>query len=94
MRIASISAIKESLREYIDAVRRGEEVIITNRGRPVARITPVIGAEASPDRLARLAKDGIVVPPGKRRRASLKAPPGKGSSGTMAALLDQRAEGR
>src|SRR3972149_3516162 len=41
MRSAAISRLKASLSEYIDVVKAGEEVLVTDRGKPVARIVPV-----------------------------------------------------
>ena len=37
----SISALRAELAMWIDRVRDGEEVVITDRGTPVARLTPV-----------------------------------------------------
>lgn len=44
MKTASISELKARLSAYVDAVREGEEVLVTDRGRPIARIGPVRGA--------------------------------------------------
>ena len=38
MKIATISRLKASLSEYLAAVRAGEELIVTDRGKPVAKI--------------------------------------------------------
>ncbi|MDP2657951.1 MAG: type II toxin-antitoxin system prevent-host-death family antitoxin [Candidatus Deferrimicrobium sp.] len=43
MRSAAISRLKASLSEYLDVVRAGEEVLVTDRGKPIARIVPVPG---------------------------------------------------
>jgi len=40
MRTAAIAELKASLSEYLSSVTQGEEVIVTNRGRPVAKIVP------------------------------------------------------
>ncbi|MGH1505572.1 MAG: type II toxin-antitoxin system Phd/YefM family antitoxin [Acidimicrobiales bacterium] len=61
-----IRELKNSLSRYLDRVRAGEEVIVTDRGRPVARLSPV---DASENRLADLVDAGLVrVPSGSRRR--------------------------
>ena len=44
-----IRELKNGLSKYVDRVRAGEEVIVTDRGRPVARLSPI---DASDDRLA------------------------------------------
>ena len=41
MKSTSISEAKNRLSAYIDRVRRGETVVITDRGKPVARLTLV-----------------------------------------------------
>lgn len=72
-----IRELKNGLSKYIDRVRAGEEVIVTDRGRPVARLSSV---DASEDRLADLVAAGLVRPPANRerhvpkRRIKAKAP--------------------
>lgn len=40
MRRASISEVKNGLSSYVDLVREGETVVITDRGHPVAQLVP------------------------------------------------------
>ena len=40
MRVTSIARLKATLSEILAGVEGGEEVLVTNRGRPVARIVP------------------------------------------------------
>jgi len=42
------------------AVRAGEEVVLTERGRPIAVIAPLFGRAGAPATLARLAQAGLV----------------------------------
>ena len=44
-----IRDLKNGLSKYIDRVEAGEEVIVTDRGRPVAKLSPL---DAPDDRLA------------------------------------------
>ena len=60
-----IRELKNGLSKYIDRVRAGDEVIVTDRGRPVARLSAV---DASVDRLAELVAAGIVRAPVSRTR--------------------------
>jgi len=60
-----IRELKNGLSKYIDRVRAGDEVIVTDRGRPVARLSAV---DASDDRLAELVAAGIVRAPVSRTR--------------------------
>jgi len=41
MKTAAISELKASLSEYLSRVKAGEEVLIMDRGKPVARIIPL-----------------------------------------------------
>lgn len=37
---AGIRELRENLRAYLERVKSGEEVLVTERGKPIARITP------------------------------------------------------
>lgn len=41
MKIAAISELKASLSEYFAGLKAGEEVVVTNRGNPVAKLVPI-----------------------------------------------------
>ncbi len=60
MKSATITDAKNGLSALIDLVRAGESVVITDRGRPVARLEPVASADDAPGRLLRLERAGIV----------------------------------
>jgi len=78
-----IRDLKNSLSKYIDRVRAGEEVIVTDRGRPVAKLCPL---DASDDRLAGLVAAGVVRPPsgGTRHRSGSRIQP-KGDVSSLVA---------
>jgi prevent-host-death family protein len=57
--------LKNNLSRYLDRVQGGEEVIVTERGRPVARISPI---DHPSHRLAALIASGAVQPPKSRVR--------------------------
>ena len=59
-----IRELKNGLSGYIDRVRNGEEVIVTDRGRPVARLSSL---DAAHDHLAELIAAGIVRAPTTRK---------------------------
>jgi prevent-host-death family protein len=61
MRTTGIAELKASLAEYLARVKAGEEVLVTDRGRPVARIVPVVGP--SPEGMEDLIRKGVVRPP-------------------------------
>jgi prevent-host-death family protein len=60
-----IRDLKNGLSKYLERVRAGEEVIVTDRGRPVARLSAI---DASTDRLADLVAAGVVRAPTRKAR--------------------------
>lgn len=59
MKTASISELKNRLSAYVDLVRQGATVVITDRGRPVAELTPVTHPRtAASARIAALERKG------------------------------------
>lgn len=61
-----MSALRAELKQWIDAARSGQDVVITDRGVPVARLSPI----ASTDLLTRLQREGVIVPPTLPRPAA------------------------
>ena len=57
---AGIRKLKNNLRYYISLVRSGEQVVVTNRGRDVALIVPVEGAD-NYSRLMEMVKEGLAI---------------------------------
>ena len=53
MQTTSITQLKNSLSAYLRSVKEGEEVIITERGRPIARLVPVKSMEKHLEELER-----------------------------------------
>ena len=49
MRSAGIREARQDLTSLLDDVRKGREVVITERGRPVARLVPAKPRQAFPD---------------------------------------------
>lgn len=89
--------MKASLSRYLAAVKAGEEVVVTERGRPIATISPIsssVGDEE--ERLHRLAARGLLRV-GKRKfprgfwDITLPADP---EGEVRKALLEEREEGR
>lgn len=62
MKTAAISVLKAKLSEHIAYVKRGEEIIVTERGKPVAMISPIARAILEDERLCRLAARGAIRP--------------------------------
>lgn len=97
MESVSISDLKMSLSSYLVKVRAGTEVLVTDRGRPVARLVPYHASASDPDRMAALVAEGVLRPARQPVPAEFyECPPPTVGSGTslLQALLDERAEGR
>lgn len=60
MQKASISELKASASEYLMRVKAGEEVLLTDRGKPIAKIIPIRKAELTADyRISQLELAGL-----------------------------------
>jgi prevent-host-death family protein len=100
MKSATISETRNGLSALLDRVRHGETFLITDRGRPIARLEPVIGtSEYGPDegRLARLERAGVIRRARRGRLGEiLRVPPPAPERGgdALAALLLERRSGR
>lgn len=97
MESVSISDLKASLSSYLVKVRSGTEVLVTDRGRPVARLVPYEPAATDPERIARLVSEGVLRParhPLPPEFYESPPPHGRPGASLVQALLDERAEGR
>jgi prevent-host-death family protein len=99
MKKVSITEAKNRLSSLIDGLKGGSSVLIVDRGRPVARLEPVRsgGKDSDDGRLSRLIRDGVVRPGRTALARSLLADPPprlKGTGSVVAALLEERREGR
>ena len=54
MRTISAREANQSFSKLLQAVAEGEEVVITRRGKPVARLAPIKGAARDADREAEI----------------------------------------
>jgi prevent-host-death family protein len=96
MRTASVAELKARLSEYLAAARRGEDVIVTDRGRPVARLSALADESKLDARLSELVRTGLMRPP---RQALARAfweagRPADPEARALKGLLGEREEGR
>lgn len=94
-RRASIAELKARLSEYVAMAKNGDDVLITERGRPVAKLVPLSGELAEEGRLAELVRGGLVRPPRTRLTARFlrerRPPDPEGRS--LQSVLEERVEG-
>ena len=96
MPTAAVSDLKARLSEYLKRVKGGAEILITDRGKPVARLVPVSRAKISRDALVQMEKQGLIkIGSGKLPKDfwSMPRPEDPGES-VLNALLDERKAGR
>lgn len=81
-----VRQLRDELRRWLDAVEAGDEVVITERGRPIARL---IGASAQRP-LKRLIAAGVVTPRRRPKEADRKHRRVKARGPIAELLADQR----
>ena len=97
MRYEPISIAKNSLSALIREVQQGATIVITDRGRPVARLEPVGEIDQSDARLLALVDDGLVSLPRKPADATvldLPMPTVVAGPSAVDYLLEEREGGR
>jgi prevent-host-death family protein len=96
MKIAAVSKLKAHLSEYLNQVKAGSEIIITDRGKPVARLVPVSRVRTMRESLATMERQGLIklgsgkLPKGFWTMSRPEDPDGL----VLKALLEERGEGR
>ena len=96
MKTAAISKLKAHLSDFLNQVKAGSEVLITDRGKPVGRLVPVSRAQTPRDSLARMEKQALIkLGSGKLPKDFWKMPRAKDPQGlVLRALLEEREAGR
>jgi prevent-host-death family protein len=103
---AGVAELKSGLSAYLRRVQAGEEVIVTDHGRPVARLVPYVdvapnrnGSGPTPERIAWLVATGVLRPPIHPISQDLierlrRVQPAADSGGSfLESLLDERESG-
>lgn len=96
MTTVSVSELKAKLSAFLDIVRHGEDVLVTDRGRPIARLTSVAHEDQEQSRRQELLGSGRLRGPlhpvspdfFERRR------PSDVDGASLRVLRDERATGR
>jgi prevent-host-death family protein len=95
MKTVNIGDLKAQLSAHIQLVRNGEEVLVCDRNRPVARIVPCDMEDRS-EQERRLVSRGVLAPALKRRSPKVEwpQPPGNISKEAMERMWREEREGR
>jgi prevent-host-death family protein len=97
MRTAAVSKLKASLSEYLSKVKAGEDVLVTDRGKPIARLIPLDRDEAEvPAHLLMLEKAGLVrIGSGRIKTSFWDLPRPKDEKGrVLKSLIEEREKER
>ena len=96
MKTAAVSELKARLSEYLNQVKAGMEILITDRGRPVARLVPLSRSKDLKESLVRMEKEGLIrIGSGKLPKNFWRMKRPDDSNGmVLKALLDEREAGR
>lgn len=91
-RTTSVVELKARLSEHLRLVKAGHEVIVTERGVPVARILPLDDSERRSTRRFRLTRSGVLKAGRGKLVAALKRAPAGPSvdASVVGAVLDER----
>jgi prevent-host-death family protein len=97
MKSESISGAKNRLSALIKRVQRGEPILITDRGVPVAKLVPVQLGPGVPERIIALAQQGLArLPDREPDDAWLRLPRPRPAAGPSVVdlLIEERRSGR
>jgi len=96
MKTAAVSDLKAHLSDYLKQVKTGGEILITDRGVPVARLAPYAPAKRTREALAKMEKEGLItLGPGKLPEDFWEMPRPEDSEGKVRkALIEERENGR
>lgn len=97
MEKVAVAVLKAHLSRYLKAVQAGEQIIVTDRGKPVALLGPVrVDAGGNQTRIAELIRAGLARPPlqGLPEDFWELPRPDDPRGRSLAALIEERAEGR
>ena len=79
-----IRELRTHLSRYVERVKEGEEITVTEHGRPVARLVPLNGER----KIDRLIREGVVIP--ARSRTGWLPEPIKAKGTVSDIVIEQR----
>ncbi len=96
MRSVNVATLRNQLSKYLTYAKAGEEIIIRDRNRPVAKLVPFSAEELDEQKLRLVAEGRLKLPTAKldvKKFLKMPAPKVSGCKATEALLAD-REEGR
>jgi prevent-host-death family protein len=82
----ALSTLRAELADWIERVRHGEEVVVTEGGTPVARLVAVDSAPI----LERLTREGVLSRPRRSGRPTASGAPRAHASGPVSELVGEQ----
>jgi prevent-host-death family protein len=85
--------LKNGLSRYLERVKRGEQIVVTERGKPVALLKNIESADLSDSleaRLERAAAQGLLALPKRKRFISVKPVRAAGRAASRMIVEDRR----
>jgi prevent-host-death family protein len=95
METATVARLKSELSRYLRRVKAGDEVVVTERGVPIARLVPIRRGPADLESLRDLERQGLIrLGRGQLPRGFWKLPRGRDpKAAVLKALLEERDSG-
>lgn len=59
-KVAKVTDLKVHLSRYLSSVKAGDDVLVTERGAPIARLVPVESSDAGLEALRALEREGLM----------------------------------
>jgi prevent-host-death family protein len=81
-----VKELRDHLRQWLDAVQHGEEITVTERGKPVARLVRASG----PSAYQRLVAQGVITPAKRPKRPAGSYPHVRVDGSLSDIVLEQR----
>jgi prevent-host-death family protein len=82
--VVGVRELHDRLSEHLERVERGVDIVVTRRGRPIARLSAVDGEDPLEDLMRR----GLVTPPSRPRRTRRARVTARGSVSDL--IAEQR----
>ena len=93
MKTAAVTELKVQLSRYLSRVKAGEEILVTERGRPIARLAPVGSGESGHEGLRELERQGLIrLGSGRLPKAFWKLPRARDPRATVRKAVTEERE--